>query len=40
MKKQKGYTLAELLIVLAFFAIVSLAGTAILVACHFISKWW
>jgi len=40
MKKQKGFTLIELMIVLSFVAAAAFAGTAIYVAVHFISKFW
>jgi Tfp pilus assembly protein PilE len=38
--KQTGYTLAELVFVLAFIAIIGLAGTGIYVLFHFITKFW
>lgn len=36
-KKQKGYTLAELVFVLAFL---SVAGVAVWVIAHFVAKFW
>ena len=35
--KQKGYTLAELIFVIAFFAVFGLAAYVIV---HFVSKFW
>ena len=40
MKKQRGYTLVEMFIVLAFLGIVAVGGVAIYVIAHFLSKFW
>ena len=40
MKKQRGYTLIELLICIIFFVAFALGGTVLYVAWHFISKYW
>lgn len=40
MKKQLGYTLTELLVIVWFGLIVAAVGTVIYVAVHFISKFW
>lgn len=40
LKKQAGFTLYELLILVWLAFVVGVAGLAIWVAWHFISKWW
>lgn len=40
MKNQKGYTILEVIIALAFIISVALCGGAIYVAWHFIAKMW
>jgi Tfp pilus assembly protein PilE len=39
-KQQSGYTLVELLIVVFFLVTLTLAGSALYVIFHFISKFW
>lgn len=40
MRKQKGYTLIEILITFAVIAMIGIGGTLGYVAFHFISKFW
>lgn len=40
MKKQRGYTLIELLICIIFIVALGLGGTILYVAWHFLSKYW
>ena len=37
---QKGYTLFELVVVLGGVALAGMIVAAVLIAIHFISKWW
>lgn len=39
-RKQSGFTLIELIIVVGFVAALALAGTLIYVGVHFIGKAW
>ena len=40
MKNQKGFTLIELIIVIAFIIAIILAVCALFVGGHFINKFW
>lgn len=40
MNKQKGFTLVELMIVVACVVVVLVAGGGLYVAAHFIGKFW
>lgn len=40
MKKQRGYTLIELLSVGLCIGVVAVAGTAIYAVSHFVAKFW
>ena len=40
MKNVKGFTLAELVMLIWFLIVLSLAGAAIWAVCHFIAKFW
>lgn len=38
--KQRGFTLVELAMVIVFLIAMSVAGTVVWVAAHFVSKLW
>lgn len=40
MKYQKGFTIIELLMVLVFVLALSIGGSLLYVAWHFIAKFW
>lgn len=40
MKKQNGYTIIELILLVGVVATVAIAGGLVYVAAHFISKIW
>ena len=40
MQNHKGYTLTDIMAILAALAVICLMGTFIYVAFHFISKFW
>lgn len=39
-RKQKGFTIIELMIVIAILVIVAVAGSALYTLIHFIAKFW
>ena len=39
-RKQSGFTLIELIVVVGFVALLALGGTLIYVGAHFIGKLW
>lgn len=40
MKKQKGFTLPELMIVIAFAVVAVVGGGTLYAVVHFVSKFW